>query len=435
MFVKYTSKQSCGIIGSVIRRYTMRAGFLALFFPLIVSTSPAIAQVNQEQALHLLNRITYGPTAASMAEVQRIGLSAYIEQQLHPERLQDPQGLQQALAQLSTTQMPLTRLAQSYMPRQAKGEKLTPEEQKSLRQRSKLIGDEMRQAKLLRAVYSPAQLQELMVDFWFNHFNVFQDKGADRILIGTYERDAIRPYAMGRFRDLLEATARHPAMLFYLDNWMNTDPGSRLARGKFKGINENYARDIMELHTMGVNGGYTQQDVTTLAHILTGWGLGLGKGEDRAEKMSEFAFDPRRHDFGGKQFLGHTIKGSGAGEIEQALDIIANEPSTAHHVSYEIAQYFVADDPPESLVRQMAATFTRTRGDIRAVLSTMLYSREFWNRNNEQNKFKPPLRYVVSAIRLSGDSVDDFGDVHNSIRAMGEPLYQYLTPDGYAATN
>ncbi|HEU5047094.1 MAG TPA: DUF1800 domain-containing protein [Rickettsiales bacterium] len=410
------------------------AGFISFALLFSVSQTQA-AEVNRAQALHLLNRITYGPTPALMQEVERIGLGPFIEQQLHPEQIPPYTQLNQLLAPMVTTNSTLTQLTEAYMPPEHKGVKLTPEEKKAARRRMAIITDELREAKLLRAIYGPAQLQELMVDFWFNHFNVFEDKGADRILIGTYERDAIRPYAMGKFRDLLQATAKHPAMLFYLDNWLNTAPDSRFAKGKFKGLNENYAREIMELHTMGVDGGYTQQDVTTLARILTGWGFGVGKGKDKAERVAEFEFDPRRHDYSTKEFLGHTIRGTGADEVEQAIDILTHHPSTAHHIAYEIAQYFVADEPPESLVQQMAATFTRTDGDIRAVLSTMLYSKEFWDPQYAQNKFKPPLRFVVSAVRLSTVPLRDMEGVEKSISTMGEPLYHYLTPDGYPATN
>ncbi len=390
------------------------------------------AAEDPNQVLHLLNRITYGPTPFEQAEVQRIGMSAYIEQQLHPENIPDSQQLQQALAALSTTRESLYELSQQYLPPE---ENLSPDEKKAARQKAKIVVDEMREAKLLRAIYSQAQLQELMVDFWFNHFNVFVDKGPDRILIGTYERDAIRPHTMGKFRDLLEAVSHHPAMLVYLDNYLNTDPNSMAARGKKNGINENYAREIMELHTMGVNGGYTQADVTTLAHILTGLGLGYGPRKDRAEKFSEVAFDPKRHDFSSKEFLNTPVYGRGEQEIEQALDMIANQPATAHYISYKIAQYFVTDNPPETLVKAMADTFTRTGGDIRSVLSTMLYSKEFWDPKNTNNKFKSPLRYAVSAIRLSGAPVYDMDVLHQHIQQMGEPLYACLTPDGYANVN
>jgi uncharacterized protein (DUF1800 family) len=222
-------------------------------------------------------------------------------------------------------------------------------------------------------------------------------------------------------------------MLFYLDNWLNTNPDSPIARGKKIGINENYAREIMELHTLGVNGGYTQQDVTNLAHILTGWGVGEGK--NMADK-SVFYFEPRRHDFSNKAFLGYQVRGSGPGEVEQVLYMLARHPSTAHHIAYELAQYFVTDDPPKSLVDKLSATFLSSNGDITAVLRTLFHSPEFWDPQYAQNKFKPPFRYVVSAFRAA--NVTPPGDtkmLQGAIGQMGEPLYRCLTPNGYTNTN
>jgi uncharacterized protein (DUF1800 family) len=386
----------------------------------------------QDNILHLLDRITFGPSHGDIEEVQRIGINAYIEQQLDPANIPMPDPLQGALGSLKTTRMSLPDLMKEYYPPQDTPIiKPTKEAKDAARKRANIIFDELRQAKLMRAIYSPTQLQELMVDFWFNHFNVFHEKNALYIYLGSYERDAIRPYALGKFRQLLEATARHPAMLQYLDNWVNSAPGAPDSRGGFKGLNENYAREIMELHTMGVDGGYTQQDVTTLARIFTGWGL----GPDKYKLPNDtFAFNPKRHDFSDKIFLGHLIKGSGMNEAEQAMDILARHPSTAHHISYELAQYFVADKPPESLVKSMAATFLKTDGDIRAVMRTMLHSREFWSRKYDHNKFKQPLRYVVSALRATAAPVVNYHALLDTLNQMGQPLYHYLTPDGYPNT-
>ncbi|HUY68055.1 MAG TPA: DUF1800 domain-containing protein, partial [Alphaproteobacteria bacterium] len=276
-------------------------------------------------------------------------------------------------------------------------------------------------------------------DFWFNHFNVFWPKGPDQIFTASYEYDVLRPHALGSFRALLGAVAHAPAMLFYLDNWQDTAPDSPFAqrvlqrRGKQLGINENYAREIMELHTLGVDGGYTQKDVTTLAYILTGWGL--ARGPAMADKAA-FFFDPARHDFGDHVFLGKTVKGGGEGEIEHVLDMLAASPATAHHISYELARYFVADDPPASLVDKVTATYEKTGGNIATMLKVILYSPEFWDPHNAQNKFKPPLRFVVSALRASG--VMPQGDtraLQGAIAGMGEPLYRCLTPNGYGDGN
>ena len=205
-------------------------------------------------------------------------------------------------------------------------------------------------AHLMQAIESPRQLQEVMVDFWYNHFNVYAQKGLDHLWIGNYERQAIRPYVLGHFRDLLEATAKHPAMLFYLDNWQNVDPDSFVRQGarKSRGINENYARELMELHTLGVNGGYTQDDVIALARILTGWGF-RGRPKVDPDHAFEFYFNGRHHDSNDKFFLGQTIEGNGQQEVEEALDILAQSPATAKHISFQLAQYFVADDPDPAL--------------------------------------------------------------------------------------
>lgn len=265
----------------------------------------AFADDQDERILHVLNRISYGPAPGDIEAVRRIGIDAYIEQQLHPASFPTPRDLQDRLNQLPITRMSLMDIADRFQPDREEG-KLSQEKREELNQHLRTIVEDMSDAKILNAAMDPAQLQEVMTDFWFNHFNVFFNKALDRVFISTYERDAIRPYALGKFRDLLEATARHPAMIFYLDNAENTDPNSPFARrvamrqGKELGINENYAREVMELHTLGVNGGYTQQDVTVLAHILTGWGLGHGKSW--AEK-STFAFDPMRHDTNDQVFL------------------------------------------------------------------------------------------------------------------------------------
>ena len=386
-------------------------------------------------ALHALNRLAYGPAPGDVERVQHMGIDAYIEEQLHPERLAMPQQLQKVLAELPTLNMSLAELSRNFPPArrmEAKGTSPTPEEKKMARQKMKTVSEELRQAKLWRAIYSPAQLQEVMTDFWYNHFNVYDEKAQTGAYVGAYERDAIRKHAMGKFRDLLEATARHPAMLIYLDNWLNTDPNGPAAKGKFKGLNENYAREIMELHTLGVDGGYTQADVTMLARIFTGWGITPDK--KNAPLDMEFYFEDRRHDKRSKVFLDRRIIGGGSGEAERAMDMLAYHPSTAKHISYELAQYFVADDPPESLVKVMAQTFTQSGGDIREVLSTMFHSPEFWDVKYNHEKFKPPFRYVVSAFRASNEPAVDTQAIMSQLHGMGQPLYHCLTPDGYPAT-
>ena len=250
--------------------------------------------------------------------------------------------------------------------------------------------------------------------------------------MGAYEEAAIRPNALGHFRQLLEATAQHPAMLYYLDNWQNTAPNSPGARGKFQGLNENYARELMELHTLGVEGGYTQQDVISLARTLTGWGF--RRPGRLAAGGYEFYFDPKRHDFGDKVFLGQTIKGSGIDEGEKALDISARSPITAHHISYQLAQYFVADQPPPALVDRLTQRFQATDGDIREVLNTLFHSSEFNDPKYYSVKFKTPYQYVVSTVRATGVKVNNFRPLSGMLEQLGMPLYGCLTPDGYKNT-
>lgn len=385
------------------------------------------------QALHVLNRLAFGPAPDDVQRVAAIGVDAYIDQQLHPDSISLPAGLQQQLGALDTLQLTPTELFRQYGPPQLpRGQKPTPQERKALNQRATIIVQQAMEARVLRAIESPRQLQEVMVNFWFNHFNVFRGKGLDRLWVGSYERDAIRPYALGHFRDLLFATARNPAMLFYLDNWLDTQPGTKHAKGQFQGINENYGREVMELHTLGVNGGYTQTDVTTLAHILTGWGLCPARGP--FAYPGGFCFDPLRHDFSDQVFLGKTIHGGGQEEIVQALDMLAASPATAHHLSYELSQYFVADDPPPALVDRLAQKWMQSNGDIATVLDTLFHSPEFWSAEYSGNKFKTPYEYVISMVRASGDSVSNVKPLLGMMSQLGMPLYGYLTPEGYKNT-
>src|SRR5579884_1671999 len=242
----------------------------------------------------------------------------------------------------------------------------------------RVIADDLAEARVYRAIYSNRQLEEELTDFWFNHFNVFLDKGADRYLVSEYERDAIRPYVLGRFRDLLEATAKSPAMLFYLDNWQSVGADAaanarRPAKAR-RGLNENYARELMELHTLGVDGGYTQKDVTEVARCFTGWTIKAPR------QGGGFEYNDRMHDKGEKVVLGVTIPaGGGIEDGEKVLDILAHHPSTARFISKELAQRFVADNPPATLIDRMAQTFVKSDGDLREVMRTMLTSKEFWS--------------------------------------------------------
>ena len=292
-----------------------------------------------------------------------------------------------------------------------------------------LIAYDLTEGKLLRAILSNRQLQEELVDFWYNHFNVFLEKGSDRFLVPSYEREAIRPRVLAHFRDLLEATALSPAMLFYLDNWESVAPSTqKAAKGKqVRGLNENYARELMELHTLGVDGGYTQKDVTEVARCFTGWTI-------RAPREGGgFFFNDRVHDKGEKIVLGVKIPaGGGKEDGERVLDILANHPSTAHFISRKLAERFVADDPPPELVDRMAKTFLEKKGDIRAVLETAFHSKEFLSQGAYRAKVKSPFEMVVSAVRATGADVDFTFTLANRLTQLGEPLYRKLEPTGYS---
>lgn len=397
----------------------------------LVTPASAASSADDRQILQILNRLTLGPTAADVAHVKAIGIDRYIAEQLDPEAIPEPALLKQQLAKLDTLQLNPVQLFDQHGPLpKVGGVKPTPEEQKARRQAARIIVQQEAAARIFRALYSRRQLQEVMVNFWFNHFNVFAGKGLDRLWIGAYEEQAIRPYALGRFGDLLLATAQHPAMLFYLDNWENSAAGTTLPNGRKLGLNENYAREVMELHTLGVNGGYSQADVIALARILTGWGL--ARGPDQQLDGTGFYFNPARHDFGPKEFLGSLMEPAGEGEGISALDILARSPATAHHIAFELAQYFVSDNPPADLVDRLAARFSDTSGDIREVLATLFASPEF--RNSAGDKYKTPYRFVLSAARAAGLSVENPQPLLGMMARLGMPLYGCQTPDGYKNT-
>ena len=374
-----------------------------------------------KRAAHALSRLTWGAQPGEPARVEQIGLKKWLDEQLHPERIVENPELEKRLAELETLGKQTPELMDAFRNRR-KG--AAPD-----RVAIRPIMRELQEAKILRAVYTNKQLEDVLTDFWFNHFNVFLDKGADRVLTGAYERDAIRPHVLGKFRNLLGATAEHPAMLFYLDNWQSVSPESmmgRRAKGKrARGLNENYARELLELHTLGVDGGYTQKDVIEVARCFTGWTIRDGKGD----------FVTAVHDPGEKVVLGHRIEAQGArSDGLQVLDIVASHPSTARFISRKLAQRFVADQPPESLVKAMAATFTKTDGDIRSVIRTMIDSREFWNREAYASKLKSPLELVVSAVRAGRPELRNGLGLSLELAKMGQPLYRKQEPTGYSNT-
>jgi uncharacterized protein (DUF1800 family) len=297
-----------------------------------------------------------------------------------------------------------------------------------------VVASDLSEGKLQRAIYSRHQLDELLVDFWFNHFNVFLNKGSDRYTVPTFEREAIRPHVFGKFYDMLLATAQSPAMLFYLDNWQSVGANALENRNPNKknrrGLNENYGRELLELHTLGVDGGYTQADVINVARCLTGWTIAGPK------KGGGFEFNDRMHDQGQKIVLGHIIPaGGGMSDGLEVLRIIAHQPSTAHFISLRLAQRFVADDPPPSLVNRMAKTFMESDGDLRKVMETMLTSGEFWSKGAYQAKIKTPFEMVVSAVRATNATVTSAFLLTNTLQQLGEPLYRKVEPTGYSSAN
>jgi uncharacterized protein (DUF1800 family) len=280
--------------------------------------------------------------------------------------------------------------------------------------KSREILGELMSQRILRAAESERQLNEVMVDFWMNHFNVFAAKGLDRALVTSYERDTIRPRIWGRFEDLLMATAKSPAMLFYLDN----------ARSRRDAINENYAREIMELHTLGVDGGYSQKDVTELARVFTGWSI------DR--RTGGFIFRPMLHDRGAKTVLGVPISGGGAKEGERMIRILAHHPSTARHIATKLCQRLVADEPPKALVDRVARTFLDSDGDLRRTVKAVIDSPEFWDPKSYRAKTKSPFEYVISALRATDARVVNPIPVARALQQIGQPLYGAQPPTGYS---
>jgi len=479
----------------------------------------------RKRALHALNRLAFGPRPGDVDQLVSIGVDKWVDQQLHPEKIDDS-AAESRVAGFQTLRMSPAQLEEQFPERQyikdvLDGKRLMPSspdvravyqvqiarfemrddpkpddadtsldpllalppdrryqqllalastdahglavklrgkrlqqalDGMSRNQREVITAmanpqsapeEELVQAKLLRAIYSQRQLQEVMTDFWFNHFNIFLPKGPDRYFVSSFERDVIRPRALGRFEDLLVATAKSPAMLFYLDNWLSEGADSPKALGmpehpnrnhpfrpnpnrKTAGLNENYAREIMELHTLGVDGGYTQQDVTELAKVLTGWTI------DKPNQGGGFKFDPRMHEPGNKMVLGHRIKNKGEKEGMEMLHILAINPNTAHFISLKLAQRFVSDNPPDSLVASMSKTFLKKKGDIREVLTTMFRSPEFWAEDARRAKVKTPFEFIVSSARATGADVSDAAPLAGQLNNMGMPLYLMQPPTGYS---
>jgi uncharacterized protein (DUF1800 family) len=484
--------------------------------------SPKAQSLTEEQRIiHVLNRLGFGARPGDVERVKAMGVEKYIEQQLNPEKISDTVA-ENKVRDLSVLSMPTAELYEKYpqpgqllrqlqargklpaeMPDEtAKNNQNNPpanplDNEKNRQaiqeyyrenglQRPQRIIDELQASRILRAVYSERQLQEVMVDFWTNHFNIFANKGADRWLLPAWDRDTIRPNAMGKFSTLLQATAQSPAMLFYLDNFQSVSPtnanrepdpryGERrplmdLLRGRRRrdnemnrepnmtpqqstappqaqrqrrGINENYARELMELHTLGVDGGYTQKDVQEVARCFTGWTIFQPRGGAAAanamtgqagrRNAGTFFFNARAHDDGEKMVLGHKISaGGGVKDGLTVLDILAHHPATAKFIAAKLVRHFVSDTPPESLVDRVAATFTKSDGDIRETLKAIFFSKEFNSTEAYRVKIKRPFELVISAIRTLGADTNGGPGTHQWIARMGEPLYGFQTPNGYS---
>jgi uncharacterized protein (DUF1800 family) len=438
-----------------------------------------------QQVLQAINRLTFGPRPGQIARVRQMGVDRWIALQLSPERIADA-GTDALVARFPAYNESIPALEVDYPPgRQLlatrlgtarpngpAAQPLTHDDsvavQTAERAANRLVAD-VQTLRVARALSSERQLQEVMVDFWENHFTVFDRKGQQmRYYLAAYDRDAIRPYALGHFRDLLEAVAKSPAMLFYLDNWESVadsteptlDPRAtrnalarrqqqlaqgaagappRAPRRQARGLNENYGRELLELHTLGVDGGYTQQDVINVARALTGWSIERPRAnrqdrEDGAD-ASGFVFRPQFHDAGPKVVLGHALaEGRGIEDGEEVLDILARSPSTAHFIATKLCRRFVSDSPPPALVERAAATFTRTDGDIRQVLWTILTSPEFFSRPAYRTKVKSPFELVVSALRTVDAEADTTPRTAHLIGRMGEPIFGHQAPNGYPET-
>jgi uncharacterized protein (DUF1800 family) len=405
---------------------------------------PALAP--RDSAFHALNRLAYGPRPGEVARVAAEGVTHWVDRQLSPDRIDDDR-LARRERQFQILEYDRGALAAMYVEAQReRRERKRPASENPvdtamnpLARRGRRLAGQFQELAVVRAALSERQLYEVMVDFWTNHFNVYFAKGADRFLTPDYLEHTIRPRAMGTFADLLIATAKSPAMLFYLDNWESVAPGSsppfpraqqrsggQGVKPRPKGINENYARELLELHTLGVDGGYTQQDVIDVARILTGWSI------QRPRQGGDFEFHDWAHDTGEKQVLGVRFQdGHGMDEGIRLLKLLANHPATMHHVSRKLCQRFVNDDPPDGCVDDAVAAWRRSNGDLREVLRAIFHGPDFWAAENVRAKVKTPLEFVVSAVRAVAAEPDTSPRLAQMVARLGEPLYLHVAPDGY----
>src|SRR6266566_2985904 len=400
-------------------------GFLPLQRGQVPTRTSALTP--HDSALHALNRLAYGPRPGDVDRVAAAGVARWIERQLDPDAIDDP-ALGQRERRFTILALDRGDLARVYFDAQrerrernlaagaAADNMSAPDAPGPKEQTGRRLGGQFMDLTVTRAALSERQLYEVMVDFWTNHFNVFLGKGADRFLLPDYVEHVIRPHALGRFEDLLIATAESPAMLFYLDNWESVTLG----------LNENYARELLELHTRGVDGGYTQQDVINVARIFTGWSI------KRPRQGGDFEFHEWAHDEGEKQVLGVRFQaGHGMDEGIRLLKLLANQPATMHHVSHQLCERFVSDDPPDGCVDDAVAAWKRSGGDLREVLRAIFTSPDFWAPRTLGGKVKTPLEFVVSAARVVGADPDTNPRLAQLVARLGEPLYLHVAPDGY----
>jgi uncharacterized protein (DUF1800 family) len=425
--------------------------------PLVVvpPTAPR-EQTADQQVQQVLNRLAFGARPGDAARVRALGVDQWIALQLAPDRIDD--GAADAmLSSYEGVRVPTADLVSAYVQgqqalrqrqrqaaqrgdssgrRDLRAEALRddPLLRERLRRSQRVVGD-VQSSKLARAVTSERQLQEVMTDFWSNHFSVFAGKGQTRLFLAAYDRDVIRPNALGKFRDLLGAVAKSPAMLFYLDQWQSAADSlhprlaqQRRPRQRGRGLNENYARELLELHTLGVDAGYTQQDVIEVARALTGWTM-------NPRQQAEFVFRPDIHDAGRKVVLGHTLAaGRGIEDGEQVLDLLARDPRTARFIARKLSVRFVSDEPPAALVDRAAGVFLRTDGDLREVVRTIVTSPEFFSHAAYRSKVKSPFELVASALRAIGAGPDTTMRSAQIVAFLGQPIYGHQAPNGWPET-
>ena len=403
---------------------------LILWFGLVNRVEAKELSDNEQ---HVLSRLSFGITSSERELVNKVGLEAYIQAQLKPESVKESPVLENYLGSLDFLNRGGTTLLTESMNLQQKinDPKFPADQKDGIQQQIRGINSKLQiqvvESHIARAIYSNRQLQELMTDFWLNHFNVDVSKGFIKYWMNDYESQ-IRDRALGNFYDLLLASARHPAMSIYLDNRRNVSPLSRAGKKTKQGLNENYAREVMELHTLGVNGGYSQEDIITLTKIFTGWTV-----NDKGYRGNElgFFFHGNRHDPTDKVFLGHKIPANGVKEGEQALRILADHPATARLISYKLAQYFVADTPPESLVKSLTRSFINSQGNIAFVLDTLIHSREFNDPQYYGQKFTTPYQYLVSIVRMGEIKQPELFRIRGMLHQLSMPVFKCASPDGY----